>query len=129
MTKERQKIISITKDDFDVQAIRAGGPGGQKQNKTSSAIRMTHRASGASAVARDERSQKANMKAAFSRVIETKEFKTWLKMEICRKDGTLRDIENSVDAMLKESNIRTDIMQDGKWKEAKVTELDVEGEE
>lgn len=121
---DKVKILSITKDDFEIQAIRAGGPGGQKQNKTSSAIRMIHRASGISSVSRDERSQKANMRSAFSKLVKSKEFNAWLKLEICRRDGTLRDIENAVDETLKE-NVKTEVVQDGKWVEVKPTELEI----
>ena len=38
----REKILTVTIHDCEVQAFRAGGPGGQKQNKTSSAVRVKH---------------------------------------------------------------------------------------
>lgn len=49
-------------------ATRGSGPGGQKRNKTSSAIRLTHLPTGISVRAEDSRSQKSNRKAALARL-------------------------------------------------------------
>lgn len=46
------------------EALRASGPGGQHVNKTSSAIRATHLASGISVKVQAERSQHANRRLA-----------------------------------------------------------------
>jgi peptide chain release factor len=50
------------------EAFRAGGPGGQHQNKTESAVRAVHVPSGLAAVARDGRSQHRNKAAALERL-------------------------------------------------------------
>lgn len=54
--------------DCTFEAFRASGPGGQKRNKTSSSVRLTHKPSGVSAVANESRSQHDNRKTALRRV-------------------------------------------------------------
>jgi hypothetical protein len=50
------------------EAFKSGGPGGQKRNKTSSAARMTHVATGLSAHSSDFRSQVENRIRALHRL-------------------------------------------------------------
>lgn len=54
--------------DVRFEAFRAGGPGGQHQNKTESAVRAIHVPTGLSATARDERSQHRNKALALTRL-------------------------------------------------------------
>ncbi len=54
--------------DVTFETFRAGGPGGQHQNTTDSAVRATHRPTGLAAVAREERSQHRNKALALERL-------------------------------------------------------------
>ncbi|TVR65753.1 MAG: peptide chain release factor-like protein [Gemmatimonadales bacterium] len=53
-----------------VDTFRSGGPGGQHQNTTESGVRLTHRPTGITVTARDERSQHRNRRLALSRLRE-----------------------------------------------------------
>lgn len=73
----RQRNASIELDDAsltaecDVDVYRASGPGGQKRNKTSSAVRLRHRPSGVMAGAVESRSQHENRAKALKRLRQT----------------------------------------------------------
>ena len=56
--------------ECDVHTYRASGPGGQKRNKTSSAVRLLHRASGLIAIGKESRSQHENKARALRRLRE-----------------------------------------------------------
>lgn len=71
----RELLLSVTAKDCEWDYFRAGGKGGQKQNKTSSGARCRHRASGAVGESREERSQLQNRKKAFRKMAESEKFK------------------------------------------------------
>jgi hypothetical protein len=52
----------------EVDTYRASGPGGQKRNKTSSAVRIRHLPSGLIVIAEESRSQHENRERALSRL-------------------------------------------------------------
>lgn len=55
-------------NEVDVEAMRSSGPGGQHVNKTSSAIRMTHRPTGIKVRVESDRSQHRNRQLAMERL-------------------------------------------------------------
>jgi hypothetical protein len=55
-------------DQCEVDTYRASGPGGQKRNKTSSAVRIRHPPSGLIVIAEESRSQHENRARALKRL-------------------------------------------------------------
>lgn len=110
----KQLLFSVSIQDCEVQTFRAGGKGGQKQNKTNSGVRVIHHPSGARAEGRDAREQHINKRNAFLRMIETKEFKTWHKLEIARRSGE-PTVEELVEKAMQPENIRLEVRKDGNW--------------
>lgn len=108
---ERKPFLSVTLADCKVDTFRAGGNGGQNQNKRDTGVRITHKASGAVGEARDERSQLQNKKAAFKRMSETTTFQLWLKRQL----GQDALIKAKVERDMWPVNLKTEVQEDGKW--------------
>jgi protein subunit release factor B len=112
---ERKLVLSVTAKDCELQTFRCGGPGGQKQNKTSSGVRWIHRASGARGECREERSQLQNKKIAWRRMVESKTFQVWLKRELGGDVLAEAELERRVQARLRadlaEENLRWEFFE------------------
>jgi hypothetical protein len=69
---QRHSWASLTDSQLlaqcEVDTYRASGPGGQKRNKTSSAVRIRHPASGLLVIAEESRSQHDNKAKALQRL-------------------------------------------------------------
>jgi peptide chain release factor len=64
------QMPGLAQCDLRFETLRAGGPGGQHQNRTESAVRAVHVPTGISVLARDERSQYRNKAIAVLRLRE-----------------------------------------------------------
>lgn len=111
----RELLFSVTASDCLFNYYRGTGAGGQKRNKTSSAVRCTHKDSEAVGQSDDTRSQHTNKQIAFGRMARTKKFKSWQRLEAARKTGALAKINKKVEKSLQPRYIVVEGKEDGKW--------------
>lgn len=94
--------VKIEDKDLEITAQRAGGPGGQHQNKTSSAIRLRHIPTGINILARTERDQHANKRIAL-RMLKAKLY----DLEIQKRKEEQEQTANNLSDISFGSQIRT----------------------
>ena len=104
----RKLLFSVTADDCIWKEKRGSGNGGQKRNKTNSAIQCFHEPSGAMGEAEDSRKQSENRKNAFLRMIETNEFKVWHKLKIDAYMGLVEIEEPNEQGFMVKRKLRGD---------------------
>lgn len=112
---KKEYVFSLTKKDFEIQTFRSGGKGGQHQNKTSSGVRIIHKASGARGECREDRHQHNNKATAFKRLTETDLFQRWLKVKVAEA-VTGETIDDKVERDMHPSNLEIECVgEDGEW--------------
>ncbi len=62
--------IKLLKKEAIIETYRSRGPGGQRKNKTETAVRLKHLPSGITVIATEHRSQAQNRNLAFQRLRE-----------------------------------------------------------
>ena len=108
----QELLLSVSIKDCRVDTFRAGGPGGQRQNKVSSGVRIVHEPSGATGECREERSQLQNKKKAFRRMVDDPKFMAWVRMQ----GGRQAKIEAEVERLMQDRYIRTEVHDEkGRW--------------
>jgi protein subunit release factor A len=112
----REVLFSVTADDCEWAYTRGTGAGGQKKNKTSSAVHCTHRPSGAHGYSEETRSQAKNRELAFKKMAESKEFKAWHGTEVLRRNGTMAIIDANVEREMRRVKVEKK-NHDGRWEE------------
>lgn len=117
--QKRELLFSVTKKDFRIDTFRAGGKGGQKQNKTSSGVRVPHIESGAVGESREHRSQLQNKRLAFRRCVESDTFKKWHKRKCAELMEVKARVEDEVERMMHPKNLKIEVKDEqGRWVEA-----------
>jgi protein subunit release factor B len=117
----KDPFFSITAKDCEWSYTKGTGAGGQKRNKTSSAVHCIHKASGAHGYSESSRSQLDNRKEAFRKMAETDKFKKWIHIEYMKRTGEHYEVERQIQASL--NKVKVEVKIDGKWTEVSMNQL------
>lgn len=113
----REHLFTLTKKDFEIQTFRAGGKGGQHQNKVESGVRIIHRASGAVGESRSDRSQHRNKGLALHRLVASPKFRLWLNW-VAWEITSGKTIEERVEEAMQPKNLKIEVQDEsGRWVE------------
>jgi peptide chain release factor 1 len=88
--------IDIKKDEVIEHVARAGGPGGQSVNKTSSAIKLEHIPTGITVSMQDEKSQHKNRAKAW-RILRSRVYDLYEGQRRAERDSTRKNMIGSGD--------------------------------
>ena len=117
MTKEKKLLFSVTAKDCEWSYTKGTGAGGQKRNKTSSAVHCMHRPSGARGYSEASRSQADNKRDAFVKMANTVEFRRWNQLEAMKRMGQLEELERKLEEDMKPWNLKYETKVNGVWTE------------
>lgn len=117
----KKPLFTVTARDCEWSYTKGSGNGGQKKNKTSSAVHCMHRPSGAHGYSEASRSQADNKQEAFQKMYQSPEFQRWLNLEFMKRSGEMAEIERKVQQEL--AKVKTEIKIDGVWTEVSVSQL------
>jgi protein subunit release factor B len=113
MTKEI--LFSVTRKDCEWDYFSGSGAGGQHRNKHKNCVRVYHPPSGARGMCQDYREKGKNEKEAFNRMAKSDIMQKWLRLESAKYVGSLKTIEEKVDDLMQEKNLRVEKKENGKW--------------
>lgn len=112
----KELLFSVTAGDLEIQTFRAGGKGGQNQNKRDSGVRLIHHPSGARGESREERSQLQNKRTALVKLTKDPRFVFWVSERV-REIDRKKTIEQWVeDQLADEKNLLVEYKdEEGNW--------------
>lgn len=111
---DRELLFSVTKKDLVLQYFSGKGAGGQHRNKSQNCVRMIHSDSGTSVIATEQRSRRQNLKMALKRLAKHKKFNTWVLIRASELSVNIRDINEQVDEMMSEENLKIEYFTPGR---------------
>ena len=114
MTNKKKLLFSITKKDLNISYFSGKGAGGQNRNRHMNCVRLSHPESGATATGQRHKEKRKNVSDALRSLVKNAKFKIWHNNKVAEIQS-LRSIDDIVDEMMHEDNLKIEKLVDGKW--------------
>jgi len=114
----KELLFSITKKDLNITFFSGTGAGGQYRNKHQNCVRIIHPESGAIATGQSNRDRQSNIKEALDGLVKNGKFKVWHNRKI-QEVITKKSLDDIVDDLIQEKNLKVEQKVDDKWIEIK----------
>jgi len=101
--------FSVSISDCREEHYRGSGNGGQKKQKTSSGVRLTHEPSGVQVECEAQRSQHQNRVEALHKLANHPKFRAWCSMQSAARAEGFASIERKIDAAMEEKNLKIEV--------------------
>lgn len=101
--------FSVSISDCREEFFRGSGNGGQKKQKTSSGVRLTHEPSGVTVESEAQRSQHANRVDALTKLAKHPKFRAWCSMHAQARAEGFANVERKIDAAMDEKNLKIEL--------------------
>lgn len=101
--------FSVRISDCREEFYRGSGNGGQKKQKTSSGVRLTHEPSGVQVESEAQRSQHQNRVDALKKLAAHPKFRAWCQMESAARAEGFRSLMTKIDESLKPENLKIEV--------------------
>lgn len=115
----RELLFSVTKKDLNISFFSGTGGGGQHRNKHQNCVRMYHPDSGASVTGQSFKERPANIKEALRNLLKHPKFRIWHN-KMVQDSLSEKSIEEKVEEMMNEKNLKVEVKEDGKWIEENI---------
>jgi len=110
--------FSVSISDCREEHFRGSGNGGQKRQKTSSGVRLTHEPSGVQVESEAGRSQHQNRVDALTKLANHPKFRAWCSMHSQARREGFASMEKKIDAAMDEDNLKIEITDEHAPEEA-----------
>jgi protein subunit release factor B len=101
--------FSVRISDCREEHYRGSGNGGQKKQKTSSGVRLTHEPSAVTVECEAQRSQHKNRVEALRKLANHPKFRAWCSAESRARAEGHASLERKIDASLEEKNLLVEV--------------------
>ncbi len=119
MSNKDKIEFKVTKKDFELTWFSGTGAGGQHKNKHMNSCRIKHKDTGIIKTGQSNRNRESNKREAMRAMVKDPRFMSYCEMKLRELERGIT-IEELVDEMMTDENLKIEVRENGKWIEKNV---------